>query len=247
MKEGGDEYSYDSQVVYKGKSVGQEYYDLSDARLRFFGGTSNHWGGWCLPLDSHDFTSKPYVEYSGWPIERRDIEPYLKEAESILDITEGSGEGQSASQEDLGNVIGTSDDFLRFQFKWSPPTIFGQKYRDEIERRPHIACYLNANVVDITLFENLSRVEQVEVRHFVGTAFKVRAQTFVLATGGIENPRILLNCNRQIMAGLGNENGLVGRFFTEHLNKNVGRFILEDLTKRNYEKYLVADSISLIS
>jgi choline dehydrogenase-like flavoprotein len=38
----------------------------------------------------------------------------------------------------------------------------------------------------------------------------------VLATGGIENPRLLLASNKVQAAGLGNQNDLVGRFFMDH-------------------------------
>jgi len=111
IEAGGLEYSDDSQAVYKGMSIGQEYYDLIATRLRYFGGTSNHWAGWCRPLDSYDFKPKSYLEFSGWPIERRDLDPYLKEAESILDIPGGSGQGRGASQKYLGNGIDNSQDF----------------------------------------------------------------------------------------------------------------------------------------
>ena len=38
----------------------------------------------------------------------------------------------------------------------------------------------------------------------------------VLATGAIENARLLLASNKRRKAGLGNQNGLVGRYFLEH-------------------------------
>ena len=230
---GGLEYTNDSQDIYRGKNTGEEYYDLAEARLRYFGGSSNHWAGWCHPLDRYDFMPKPYVRYSGWPIARRDLDPYLEESESILDITHDSGEGQYPAHEDLGDAIATSKDFQRTGFKWSAPTRFGEKYRAAIDRKRGLVCCVNANVVDMRLFENHSKLEHVEVRNFRGKRFKVKARTFVLAAGGIENPRILLNCNRQMKAGLGNDKGLVGRFFTEHPNKTVGRFILEDRWKQN--------------
>jgi choline dehydrogenase-like flavoprotein len=44
----------------------------------------------------------------------------------------------------------------------------------------------------------------------------VRAQLFVLATGGIENARLLLASNDVQAAGLGNGRDLVGRYFMEH-------------------------------
>jgi choline dehydrogenase-like flavoprotein len=47
--------------------------------------------------------------------------------------------------------------------------------------------------------------------------FRVTARRYVLAAGGIENPRILLNADRAEKDGLGNANGLVGRYFMDHL------------------------------
>ena len=66
LEGGGLNYSEESQNLYAGRNIGQ-YYLLNGSRLRYFGGTSNHWAGWCTPMDAHDFDSKSYVEYSGWP------------------------------------------------------------------------------------------------------------------------------------------------------------------------------------
>ena len=240
LEGGGFEMSAESQSVYQGESVGQEYSDLTATRLRYFGGTSNHWAGWCRPLDSYDFEPKSYVQYSGWPIRRSDLDPYLDRAEAIVDLS-----GDKSWDEPAGyfeKTIDTAADFRSFNFKLSPPTRFGQKYRDEIERRSNIFCYLNANVTELRLTENLSRLNRLSVCNYSGGSFEVRAQTFVLAAGGIENPRILLNSNRQLPAGLGNQNGLVGRFFTEHPTVQVGRFILEDRAREHVEKNWVGDS-----
>jgi choline dehydrogenase-like flavoprotein len=49
-----------------------------------------------------------------------------------------------------------------------------------------------------------------------GNRFSVDAGTFVLATGAVENARLLLVSDERRPDGLGNENGLVGRFFLEH-------------------------------
>ena len=32
---------------YKAKSIEDPYYDLDATRLRYFGGSTNHWGGYC--------------------------------------------------------------------------------------------------------------------------------------------------------------------------------------------------------
>ena len=229
LLEAGDyEYTAASQSIYKGTNSGREYYPLDTARLRYLGGTSNHWEGWCRPLDSYDFKQKSYVGFSGWPIERKDLDPYLIEAKSILDIPSVKEEKKSIWPEDVPDAISKSRDFKNIEFWYSTPTKFGKKYGEELERRHNLVCFLNANVTNINLTENLKNVEQVEVRTYSGRIFKINARVNILATGGIENPRILLNCNNQIEVGLGNENDLVGRFFAEHPHCKVGSFILQD-------------------
>ena len=42
--EAGDyEYTDESQEIYIAKTIGDQYFDLDVARLRHFGGTTNHW------------------------------------------------------------------------------------------------------------------------------------------------------------------------------------------------------------
>jgi len=70
---GGLEYSDRSQAIYQGEVIGDPYFELDQARLRYFGGTTNHWAGVCRPLDQRDFRPKPYVTSAGWPIELDDL------------------------------------------------------------------------------------------------------------------------------------------------------------------------------
>ena len=86
MEAGGLEITEESQDVYRGSNVGMEYFDLDVCRLRYFGGTSNHWGGWTRALDAVDFLPRAYVPLSGWPIAQIDLDPYRTEADAILDV-----------------------------------------------------------------------------------------------------------------------------------------------------------------
>lgn len=236
LEGGGLDYSDDSQDLYRGTNAGATYFPLDATRLRYFGGTSNHWAGWCIPMDSHDFKPKSYVEYSGWPIARPDLDPFLIEAESILDVPRVSYDPHNLYAWDAGEYIAASGDLRAIEYKWSAPTRLGKKFRPAIHHSKNLACYLNANVVDLPLHENLSNLYAVQVRDFLDRSFNVHAKIFILATGGIENPRILLNSDRQLKNGIGNQNGLVGRFFTEHNNKKVGQFILEDDARESLSK-----------
>jgi choline dehydrogenase-like flavoprotein len=236
LEAGGYEPTEESQEVYSGRSIGRQYFDLKTTRLRYFGGTSNNWGGWCRALDSYDFEPKPWANMSGWPIQKSDLDPYLEHAQSILDINPDDGKGKVAESRALALAMDKSNDLDAIDFWWSRPTRFAEKYANSLRQARNISCFLNANVVDMALFDDLSRVRELEVRTYTGRIFKVRARSFVLAAGGIENPRILLNCNSQRKEGLGNEHGLVGRFFADHPHHKVGEFLLQDKIREVFAK-----------
>ena len=64
---GGMAYEGESQELYAGDSSGERY-PIQTTRQRYFGGTSNHWEGYCTPLGGLDFQARSWVPRSGWPI-----------------------------------------------------------------------------------------------------------------------------------------------------------------------------------
>jgi choline dehydrogenase-like flavoprotein len=145
----------------------------------------------------------------------------LDEAKEILDIAD-----QNPGLTSRPDFVSPSFDVYRFAK--SPPTRFGEKYRDEIRNSQKIECFLNANVVDIRLDDDLKGVKAVRVQNYNGQKVDVSAKQFVLAFGGLETPRILLNANSQIPAGIGNHSDMVGRCFMESLQIVAGRFLVTD-------------------
>lgn len=217
-------YSEESQSLYKGTTTGTPYFDLASTRLRYMGGSSNHWGGWCLPLDEKDYRKKEYLPHSGWPISKANLDPYLNDALEAADVPSPESIGRSI----LDDVITEEVGFEKFQMLYSPFTRFGVKYRSRLEGQSNITCVLNASVTDIKMHDNLEDAKSVLCTGYDGRSLEINASTFVLCTGGIENPRLLLNFNKQIKSGIGNQNDLVGRFFTEHPHFTVANYILED-------------------
>lgn len=60
-------------------------------------------------------------------------------------------------------------------------------------------------------------MKSVRAKCLDGKEFSVNARYFVLASGGIENARLLLLSNQFQTQDLGNQHGLVARFFMDHL------------------------------
>jgi len=218
LESGGLEYEKDTQALYAGKNIARWYFDLDKCRLRYFGGSTNHWGGWCRPLAPIDFEARDWVPHSGWPIVRADLDPWYERAQPVIE----AGPFKYESAEFWGGQFGeTIPDFplglITTQFfQYSPPTRFGSRYREDISATRNVRAVLHANVVEIESNEAAGEVTGLRVACLDGKGFRVRARACVLAAGGIENARMLLASNRYRPAGLGNDHDLVGRFFMEH-------------------------------
>lgn len=219
LEGGGFEYDDQVQDLYAGKSSGQRYYPLRSARLHYFGGTTGHWAGFCSVLDPIDFEKREWVEHSGWPIRKEDLDPVYARAHRYLQL--GPYEYDLSywqNQNEKFQPVLESDSVWNkvWQFS-SPPARFGNIYKDPIVNSPNIHLYTYANVVDITGNDGVNTIESVTVKNLGGKTHTVIAKAFVLACCSIQNARLLLASNKQQPKGLGNEHDQVGRYFMEHL------------------------------
>lgn len=207
----------DTQALYQGENAGIDY-PLAGSRLRYLGGTSGHWGGYCRPLDPIDFEARDWVPHSGWPFGREALDPYYEVASEAVQVGPARFEDPDYWRARTGEPL---IDFpagrisSRF-FQYSPPTRFGGFYREELRASPVLTVLLHANVTKIAALPSARSVSHLDIRTLSGRRHQVRARRYVLAAGGLENPRILLLSNDVMPTGLGNENDMVGRFFMEH-------------------------------
>jgi len=244
LESGDMENNSETQALYEGKNIGVEYWSLSASRLRYFGGTTNHWGGVCLPLNEDDFESREWVDGSGWPFEKADLMPFYKRAHPVVQLGKFS---YNVEDWESGN-----DKHIPFDGKYvvtgmlhrSPPTRFGDVYHDELDKAENVNVYLNANATNIETNDTASRVKRIQVVCLTGTRLSVHAKIYVLALGGIENARLLLLSNKTQKSGLGNQNDLVGRYFADHpYISNLG-FIILNNKNRSIDLYQKGYSVS---
>jgi choline dehydrogenase-like flavoprotein len=240
LESGGLELDAETQALYEGETIGHPYLPLTAARLRYFGGSTGHWNGLCRPLDPLDFAARDWVPHSGWPLDRAQLEPYYRRAQEICHLGPFAYECADWETPDRPRLPldGTRIASGFFQHSHDPasteagkwkPVRFGTLYRDDIGRAPNISTYLHANAVDLETNEAADRVSAVRVATLAGNALRVCAQLFVLATGGIENARLLLASNRRQPSGLGNQHDLVGRYFMDHhAGGHTGLLMLSD-------------------
>lgn len=217
LESGGLAHDPATQALYEGENVGLPYYELDELRLRYFGGTTNHWAGVSRPLEAFDFETRHWVPRSGWPFAGSELEPFYRRAHEVCELGSYDYDVAAIEQPKVRRMpldpsrVGTAI------YRRSRPTRFGQTYRAVLADAPNVATYLNANAIELITVASGRALEHIRVATLTGGMFDVHARHFVLATGAIENARLLLASNRQQPAGLGNSYDVVGRHFMEHI------------------------------
>jgi choline dehydrogenase-like flavoprotein len=223
LESGGMNFDAKTQDLYGGPQNGYPYLKLEASRLRYLGGSTNHWGGWCRPLSEIDFEARDWLPHSGWPFARKEIEPYFKRAQSLVEAGPFVYDRGTKWTKALGAPIKLGEGGVYtswFQFSKTRgsflPTHFGHRYADDLKRIAHLSTYTHANVTGLRLSADTAKLDRLDVATLSGNAFTIRPKFTVLAAGAMENARILLASNDVARTGVGNGNDLVGRFFADH-------------------------------
>lgn len=213
LEAGEFDFSDRSQEIYRGEVIGDSYFDLDQARLRYFGGTSGHWAGWCRALDESDFLMKENFPKAFWPIRKADLDPYMAAASEMVETWM-----PPPDEEVPGFGI------KRIHVTFSPPVHFGEKYYDKVRDAANITVCPKANVFGFQ--SNGSAITGVTAVDYEGNSVDVSAKYFILACGGIENSRILLYANRNNNGQIIKNETTLGKYWMEHPLFTIGSVLL---------------------
>ena len=239
LESGGEKIDAETQGLYAAEQVGIDYFDLSASRLRFLGGTTNHWAGYCRENDASEYAGRPELGVLGWPITYADIRPYVERAMRLLDLDPLGFTPEEAAAKagyNPASLVEKQSQVLQTKvFQIAKRRRFRELHTDELKRAPGLRTLLYANVTHIQLDEAGRSVKHLTVRTLNGRQLEVRARTYVLATHAVENARLLLSSNDVRPAGVGNESGHVGRHFMEHLAVESGLMVASSKLARYYD------------
>ena len=205
LVESGERYfSESSQKYYQGSVKGDFPRKLDEARLSMFGGTTGHWGGSCRSLDKHDFLK--------WPINKKDLDEHSSETAKIFKIK------NSFRNENLNKDL----DIIEYQQSKSN---FSDDYFPQIKDSTNIHLFLRTTMTEINgenFYTKNVKCYSKDDKNF----FKLNGKIFVLATGGIENSRILL-LEKSKNKDLFSKNLPIGNYWFEHPFKVLGQAIVD--------------------
>jgi choline dehydrogenase-like flavoprotein len=201
--------------------------DPTQYRRMGLGGTTSLWGGRCIPLNPLDFKHRPHVANSGWPIAYDEVAKHYPRALDYCDAGrfEFTATGSlQAPPPTIEGFDGRGEILTDLIERYSLPTDFGLKFRDQLIQSSDVTVLLEARCTGLKKAKGADVIEFVEYMDKTGRVRRVSARTVVLASGGIEVPRLLMHSDSE-GSGLGNHHDLLGRFYSCHFETVYGRLI----------------------
>lgn len=208
---------------------------MHDAVHRALGGTSWLWGGRCIPFDPVDFEARDHAPGTAWPISYEQVLPWYAAACEYADcgkpaFTLAQLDTASATRP-LTGTFRAGDVIASDLERWSGEPNFARRYAQSLQSHPHIQLLLDSTCVDIDLDPDTERVRGVVVASADadGKRLRIEADRFVLACGGLEVARLLLNANARHDNRLGNRSDMLGRHYMGHISGKIAsvRFYAE--------------------
>ncbi len=212
------------QDLNEGTVVGGPYAGLRQTRYRSAGGAVHLWntpvgreaGGKYVPLDPWDFDQRQEVPLSGWPFDRSHLEPFYERAQEVCGLGRFAYEGNEWSDGQSPVLTLATDHMTTGVYQFGTAHVLTGRNVRNVRASSNVRLCHHATVRNLETDDTGRRVIGAEVALLTGRRLHVRAATYVLSAGAIENARLLLLSGGGGPDAPGNRYGWVGRCFMEH-------------------------------
>lgn len=225
LESGGEKSDHRTQQLSSGEVTGDFTEPVENTHLRQLGGTANHWiikmsdkqyGYRYAPLNPIDFEKRDAIPYSGWPISREDLDPYYARVHEICNVGPFRYEPGNWETDRFKPLKLDDDRVVTDFFTFGPTRLFGADFPRQAVQAGNVEILLHATVTELLSNDAGSAVETAVTKTLNGKTIKVDAKHFIVASGGFQTPRLLLNSRSKFANGLGNQNDVVGRYYIDH-------------------------------
>ncbi|MEO1017721.1 MAG: FAD-dependent oxidoreductase, partial [Pseudomonadota bacterium] len=242
LESGGDDPDPDTQSLYDMEYAGYAHREGYYPRIRMLGGSTSIWAGRSMTLQGVDLDGTIANRDLSWPIPLSEIDRFLNSAGEYLELPELHNLEIQPHQASLTlaekTILGVNGLAPAISLWAVKPQRFGKKFRREIDAAPTLQLWTYANVTRIVTDDSDRHIKAVQISSLQGRVGRVEAAQFVLACGGIETPRLLLNTPGPHRKGLGNSSDHVGRYFMDHPRTVFGRAVLNPEVTLNLSRGL---------
>jgi choline dehydrogenase-like flavoprotein len=215
LESGGVEALEDADQLNDLEIAGHPLNVKAPIRRRALGGTTIATYGRSVLLDPIEFESRPWVSPKGWPIELNQLRRWYPQAADILALPRVKLlEAENWLQHPLPKIAGKHQLSTRIHL-WGENTNLGSAWESRLRESENIQVLLRATALHCEADATGSKITQLACRGLNGGTFSVHARVFILACGGMENPRMLLLSRAAEHAPAINWDP-VGRFYMNH-------------------------------
>jgi choline dehydrogenase-like flavoprotein len=199
---------------------------MDEAVRRGLGGTSSLWGGRCVPLDPIDFAPREFVNGSGWPARvESDLDSHYQGACNFL------GVGNADFEKDACNALLTRNRRLSSRFaetediratqleRWSRAPNMWNAHQYTIKTHPQISILSGQTCIGFRHTQLDGSLTEALISATAGgqsEPARIAARAFVLAAGGVESTRLVLNSLRDPHGLKLPSPQFVGRYYMGH-------------------------------
>jgi choline dehydrogenase-like flavoprotein len=222
VESGGSNSARELADLNAGQVTGDTGQVLEGTRYRAVGGTAATWNtalfgamsAKYVALDPIDFESRRGLHWSGWPITRTTLADYIARAAQIVGTLpiEEAGEIAGARRQPMEFAAGG---LVSGCYSFGRPEVFTESIPARLRAAGNVLLMRGATVTGISPSAGRDRVAAITWRTLSGNSGTVRASTYVLASGGIENARLLLAATDFDLQRRGHRHWL-GRGYMEH-------------------------------
>ena len=223
LESGGRESRPECQELNAGEVVGDPYAGLVATRHRAWGGTVRLWntpvggevGAKYVPLSPVDLSGRSSGGLGDWPLEWSDLATWYPAAQELCGLGPFTYDGSDWATPDRPLLDLPTDRLVSGVYQFGPGRVFTDGHRRTLVAADNVRIVERATVCRLSAPDATGRRHRAEAAGPEGH-FRVEARAFVLATGAIENARLLMTARDSVSDAPGNGGGWLGRGFMEH-------------------------------
>jgi choline dehydrogenase-like flavoprotein len=207
-----------TQALYASEISGVPHAGIHKGRFRVLGGSTTHWAGQILELDSNNFDARPWIANCGWPFPKQVLQPYylraleLEGLGSVVSEDDAIWESIHCAAPDFG------EDLEPFFSRWCLEPNFVRLHGEKLRNSRNIIVYLHANLREIHLAESHENLNGLRCQTLGGRGATFTADHYVFCMGGIESARVLMQPLARAHTAPWNVHDNVGRYFQDHID-----------------------------
>ena len=151
LESGAEYYEQTTQELYTAKTDFPYLPNPQYSRLRFLGGSSNHWENNTSPFSPIDFEKREWIENSGWPIKFDEIKTYYKSAQKYCGVNDDGYDTVYWQNKLNAQDLAANSPLVESQIAKSsvPPVRFYQSLKETLLKADNLIIYTHANVTDV--------------------------------------------------------------------------------------------------